>query len=73
MWGRNSEAYSECPFLTGEFSHAVIKGMRSDERGGGRFIQVRKTRLGFTAVLSGSSRETERASKFEMFIWTLES
>ena len=34
MWGRNSEAYSECPFVTGAFAHAVISGMRSEERGG---------------------------------------
>ena len=40
MWGRNSEAYSECPFLTGEFAAAVIHGMRSDERGEGKFIQA---------------------------------
>lgn len=40
MWGRNSEAYSECPFLSGEFAAAVIHGMRSDERGEGRFIQA---------------------------------
>ena len=36
MWGRNSEAYSECPYLTGEFAHEVVRGMRSDERGGAR-------------------------------------
>jgi beta-glucosidase len=40
MWGRNSEAYSECPFVTGEFAAAVIHGMRSDERGEGKFIQA---------------------------------
>lgn len=40
MWGRNSEAYSECPFLTGEFAAAVIRGMRSDERGAGKYIQA---------------------------------
>jgi beta-glucosidase len=36
MWGRNSEAYSECPYLTGQFAHAVIRGMAGNaQRVGG--------------------------------------
>jgi beta-glucosidase-like glycosyl hydrolase len=30
-WGRNSEAYSECPFITGQFVQAVMEGYRGSD------------------------------------------
>ena len=34
---RNNEGYSECPFLTGEYAHAVVTGMQGSDP---RYIQV---------------------------------
>ena len=64
MWGRNSEAYSECPFLTGEFAAAVIHGMRSDERGEGKYIQAfggafQRPFLALTCAASASIRDMD--------------
>ena len=51
MWGRNSEAYSECPYLTGQFAHAVIRGKSS-------------VLVGFpvAAILRGAVRLADRAA-----------
>jgi beta-glucosidase len=37
MWGRNSEGYSECPYLTGELAHSMVTGMQGTDK---RYIQV---------------------------------
>jgi beta-glucosidase len=35
--GRNSEGYSECPYLTGELAHSMVTGMQGTDE---RYIQV---------------------------------
>ena len=57
FWNRNSEGYSEDPFLTGELAHAVVSGMQGDDP---RYIQVVAGCKHFVPYVSGCPRKTWR-------------
>ena len=59
--GRNSEGYSECPYLTGELAHAVVTGMQGDDE---RYVQVV---AGCKHFVPYDGPSTNHASDYDLF------
>ena len=73
-WGRNEEAYGEDPYLVGELSKALIKGIQGEDE---TFIQVAAAPKHFYAnnneyLRESSSNSIDERSKYEYYLKAFE-